>query len=188
MARTGTAGPSGRERGAGRRWRVAGAVGALTVTVMGLLAACSSSTDSTSTTAVYGTPSTTGASASTSSAPTASTVAGNLAGEGATPKLEMELDDNYFGPDTITVAPGAVVTVELANEGSRPHTFTTDNGVDQLVAPDQKAEVKVTMPASGTLAFHCRFHGAGGMTGKFTIAGAATTPAASTSTSLGGGY
>ena len=48
----------------------------------------------------------------------------DASGDGATPTLELEVDDNYFEPTFTQFAPGAVVTVELKNEGSRDHTFT----------------------------------------------------------------
>src|SRR5262245_36212149 len=80
-------------------------------------------------------------------------------GDGATPTLELELDDNYFNPTFTQFAPGAVVTVELKNEGSREHTFTlADGDVDQSLQPDETAEVKVTVPSTGSANFFCRIH------------------------------
>ncbi|MEA2828109.1 MAG: hypothetical protein QOG43_2548 [Actinomycetota bacterium] len=74
--------------------------------------------------------------------------------------LEVELDNFYFGPNVIEATPGQVFKVDLANEGSAPHTFTIDSlGIDVTVAPDQKMEVSVTAPATaGNLEFYCKFH------------------------------
>jgi plastocyanin len=84
--------------------------------------------------------------------------------------LEMELDDFYFGPTFVTGPAGAKVTLNLSNEGQKSHTFTIDSAkIDQQVDPGKKATVQVTLPASGTLAFYCRFHVSGGMQGAFTI-------------------
>ena len=84
--------------------------------------------------------------------------------------LEMELDDFYFGPTFVTGPAGAKVKVELNNEGEKAHTFTIDSAkIDQRLDPGQKATVEVTLPASGTLAFYCRFHVSGGMQGAFTV-------------------
>ena len=84
--------------------------------------------------------------------------------------LEMELDDFYFGPTYVTGPAGAKVTLELANEGQKTHTFTIDSAkIDQQLDPGAKATVQVTLPASGSLAFYCRFHVSGGMQGAFTI-------------------
>ena len=69
----------------------------------------------------------------------------------------------------VKVAPGATVTVELKNEGKAQHTFTVDGGVDQQLAPGAKATVTVTAPKSGSLQFHCDFHGAMGMTDECDV-------------------
>jgi plastocyanin len=84
--------------------------------------------------------------------------------------LEMELDDFYFGPTFVTGPAGAKVKVELNNEGEKAHTFTIDSAkIDQRLDPGQKATVEVTLPASGNLAFYCKFHVSGGMQGAFTV-------------------
>lgn len=108
----------------------------------------------------------------------------DLSGDGATPTLSMELDDDYFSPTYVQVAPGAKVTVELENEGAMAHTFTIDGqGIDQKVEPGKKAKVTVTIPQSGSLAFLCDFHVKAGMQGAFFTgtgsSGATTTTAAS---------
>ena len=143
-------------------------IAALAVASALLLAACgSSSSDSSSDGGGSG-------SGSSSKAPVALSGKVNdkgtedVSGDGATAKVEMELDDNYYSPTFIKAAPGATVTVELENEGSSPHTFTLDDGdVDTEVAPGKKAEVNVTIPETGTLRFSCNFHGSMGMQGAF---------------------
>src|SRR3954471_17333922 len=85
-------------------------------------------------------------------------------------ELEMELDDFYFGPTYVSGPAGAKVKVNLSNEGQKGHTFTIDSGkIDQQLDPGAKATVEVTLPASGSLAFYCRFHVSGGMQGAFTV-------------------
>jgi plastocyanin len=84
--------------------------------------------------------------------------------------VEMETDDFYFGPTFIKGAAGAKVTLELQNEGKATHTFTIDSlKVDQSLAPDAKATVEVTLPASGVLNFYCKFHRNQGMQGALFI-------------------
>jgi plastocyanin len=122
---------------------------------------------------------------------------------GSVPRVEMELDDNYFGPTYVKVQPGATVTFELRNEGSRQHTLTTDDGVDTAVDPDGTGEAVVTAPESGQLVFYCRFHRNTGMQGAIVATDAAAgggqpggpsssaTPSSTTTTrasSGGGGY
>jgi plastocyanin len=89
-------------------------------------------------------------------------------GEVEDDELELELDDNYFGPTFVKGSPGGSVTVELVNEGSATHTFTSDAlGVDEEVGPGDEASVTVTLPDEDAVEFHCRFHEAQGMKGAF---------------------
>jgi len=90
--------------------------------------------------------------------------------------IEVEQDDYYFEPTFIKAKPGTSVTLELKNEGKTEHNFSiTGMNISQDVMPDQKATVTVTVPASGHLAFFCRFHQSFGMQGAiFTKAGTTT--------------
>lgn len=89
-------------------------------------------------------------------------------GEVEDDELELELDDNYFGPTFVKGSPGGSVTVELVNEGSATHTFTSDAlGADEEIGPGDEASVTVTLPDEGAVEFHCRFHEAQGMKGAF---------------------
>ena len=84
--------------------------------------------------------------------------------------IEIEMDDFYFNPTFVKATAGSTITVDLRNEGSAPHTFTTGDGkVDVEVKPDKTASVKVTIPQSGSLSFHCRFHQSSGMQGAFAV-------------------
>ena len=111
---------------------------------------------------------------------------------GSATKIDVELDDLYFAPTFIKAAPGAVVEVSLKNEGKVKHTFTIDETSTNVeLDAGQKSSVKVTMPASGALAFYCSFHRGSGMQGAFSVS--ATTAAASGGTpttvaSSSGGY
>ena len=100
---------------------------------------------------------------------------------GSAPTVEMELDDTYFAPTTVRAEPGAVVTVELTNEGTRVHTFTIDGtDVDATVDPGSTGRVEVTVPSSGDVPYYCRFHSEAGMRGSFAVTGGAGSPAPST--------
>jgi plastocyanin len=82
---------------------------------------------------------------------------------------EIEVDDNYFKPTTVSGKPGEKVTVEVKNDGKAEHTFTIDSQkVDKELKAGDKAEVSFTIPKSGSDTFYCRYHG--GMTGKLTAA------------------
>jgi plastocyanin len=103
-------------------------------------------------------------------------------------KAGIELDDFYFGPTFVKAAPGATLTLELENEGSVAHTFTTDTGVDVTVAPGTKGTGTVTLPASGAVRFYCRFHAGQGMQGAFfSKAGDTVAPGSAPSASGDGG-
>jgi plastocyanin len=124
----------------------------------------------------------------------------DLTSEGSTPTVDMQLDDNFFAPTYLKVAPGATVKLELHNDGSRQHTVTTDTGVDVVVDPGHSGEAVLTAPATGQQAFYCRFHKNTGMQGAVVVTtGDSTTgappassssPASSTTTTKpsSGGY
>ena len=62
-----------------------------------------------------------------------------------------------FAPATLTVAPGATVTV--SNDDSTAHTFTADDGKSfdtGDVDPGSSQTVKVSK--AGTYAYHCSIH------------------------------
>jgi plastocyanin len=81
-------------------------------------------------------------------------------------KTEVELDDYYFQPKTISGAAGKKVTLELKNEGKTEHNFSLDEqNVSKDVEAGEEAEVTVTIPKSGSLTFYCKYHRSKGMTG-----------------------
>lgn len=90
--------------------------------------------------------------------------------------LEMEADDFYFGPTFVKATPGSTLTITVENEGDANHTFTVDDqNIDTDVDPGSSADVDVTVPDSGNVAFYCRFHISQGMQGAvFTGTGAST--------------
>ncbi len=88
----------------------------------------------------------------------------------AADELEMELDDNYFAPTYVETKANQTVTLELANEGTNSHTFTSEAlGVDEEVPPGQTKTVTITGPSQGSVEFRCRFHQSAGMQGAFFL-------------------
>ena len=88
----------------------------------------------------------------------------------ATPELAMELDDFYFGPTFVRATAGQAFTLELANDGTEPHTFTsTALGIDEHLEPGQKRTVRVTAPQSGVALVICSIHQALGMQGAIFV-------------------
>lgn len=94
--------------------------------------------------------------------------------------LDLAIGDSYFAPTYVKAAPGSAVTLTLKNGGAMPHTFTVASPkVDVTVAAGGTGVASLTMPASGALAFYCRFHRAAGMQGAlFGTPGDAVTGSA----------
>jgi plastocyanin len=160
---------------------------AVTVAVL-LLVASACSSDTSSAVPPAGTTSTSASSPTTTeSAPASGEVSetikigsetanfkGNADVSGKT-SLEIELDNDgseyYFKPTVVSGDAGSTISVELKNEGSVPHTFTSDDlGVDETVQPGATADVDVTFPGSGTAVYFCSFHRALGMLGELKVA------------------
>jgi plastocyanin len=87
-------------------------------------------------------------------------------------QLDVEVDDFYFEPTVLEGDAGQALTVNLANQGDAPHTFTVDElQIDQELQPGDTVIVDVTFPDSGALVFYCRFHADGGMLGGLSVDG-----------------
>ncbi len=103
---------------------------------------------------IYGTP------ASSASKTTAASTSSGKATD------EVEMDDNYFKPKTITGKAGSTVKIELKNEGQAEHNFKIDSqSANADVSPGKTAEVSVKIPASGSIQFYCEYHKGLGMVG-----------------------
>jgi plastocyanin len=110
---------------------------------------------------------------------------------GTATKLDVELGDLFFAPTFIKATPGSVVEISLKNEGKVQHTFTIDETKTNVeLAAGKDESVKVTLPASGALAFYCNFHRNSGMQGAFSVSAttASPSPPATTTASSSGGY
>jgi plastocyanin len=85
--------------------------------------------------------------------------------------LELEADDRYFGPTFIEAEAGQRFSVELHNEGSERHTFTSEDlGIDVELAQGGRRTISLTAPPTGVASFHCRFHEGQGMQGAVFVA------------------
>jgi plastocyanin len=84
--------------------------------------------------------------------------------------IDLEQDNFYFKPSSVDVKGGTTITVNLKNDGSAAHTFTIDSpAVDVTVDPGKTGTAEVALPASGTVAFYCRFHQGSGMKGTLVV-------------------
>ncbi len=110
-----------------------------------------------------------------------------------TGETKIKVNDYYFSPTILKGKGGQQVTIELQNEGSVEHSFTIDSqGIDKVIAPGKSAKVTVTMPASGSVSFYCKFHKSSGMAGALVTSGGGGAPPTGTNggsgSTGGGGY
>jgi plastocyanin len=93
-----------------------------------------------------------------------STSSSSAAGGGGT---TVTMQGLAFHPDALTLPAGSA-TLTVTNEDSTLHSFTLDDdSVTQDVDPGATQTVTITVPASGTLGWHCRIHSS--MTGTITV-------------------
>ncbi|MEW4229639.1 cupredoxin domain-containing protein [Priestia megaterium] len=84
--------------------------------------------------------------------------------------MEVQLNDDYFNPETITVPSGKTITLILKNKGQKEHTFTVEKlGIDAEVQPGKEKTITVKPQNSGTYELICRYHFNSGMVGKVIV-------------------
>jgi YVTN family beta-propeller protein len=82
-------------------------------------------------------------------------------------KLELEADDYYFSPTFLRGNSGQKLTLIVESEAATLHNLSIPAlGIDKDIPPKGKVQIAVTFPASGVLAFFCKFHGPLGMNGQ----------------------
>lgn len=90
--------------------------------------------------------------------------------DAARTRVEVELIDNEFVPDEVTVPSGEVVTFLLENTGENGHTFTVpDLDIDIELQFGQPSRADLRFPEPGEYEFRCRFHGDAGMVGTINV-------------------
>ena len=94
--------------------------------------------------------------------------------------VTVPIRDFFFDPADITVEPGT--TVMWVNEGTHPHTVTSDDGQFDSETLMPGDSFMVTFSGSGTLTYHCEIHDF--MMGSVTVSdsGGGTAPAEEMST------
>jgi YVTN family beta-propeller protein len=85
-------------------------------------------------------------------------------------RLELEADDYYFAPTFLRGKPGQKVMLVVESEARTLHNISISSlGIDKDIPPKGKVQFEVTFPASGVLAFSCKFHGSLGMNGQLLV-------------------
>lgn len=84
--------------------------------------------------------------------------------------IEVELNDDSFNPDVITIPNGTATTLILKNKGTKEHTFTVEKlGIDAEVQPGKEKTITVQPKQPGTYELICRYHFQEGMVGKVMV-------------------
>ncbi|MDC0702076.1 MULTISPECIES: cupredoxin domain-containing protein [Priestia] len=84
--------------------------------------------------------------------------------------MEVQLNDDFFNPETITIPSGKTTTLILKNEGQKEHTFTVEKlGIDAEVQPGKEKTITVKPQNPGTYELICRYHFNRGMVGKVIV-------------------
>ncbi|MED3882288.1 cupredoxin domain-containing protein [Priestia megaterium] len=84
--------------------------------------------------------------------------------------MEVQLNDDYFNPETITIPSGKTATLILKNEGQKEHTFTVEKlGIDAEVQPGKEKTITLKPQNPGTYELICRYHFNSGMVGKVIV-------------------
>jgi plastocyanin len=78
-------------------------------------------------------------------------------------EVAIEIVDNSFSPNKITVPVGA--TVVWTHKGQKPHTVTADDGSFDSGKLENGASFKQTFAKAGTFPYFCQFHGGKGSEG-----------------------
>ncbi|HFK1683498.1 cupredoxin domain-containing protein [Bacillus sp. SRB1LM] len=84
--------------------------------------------------------------------------------------IEVELNDDYFKPNVITIPIEESTTLLLKNKGKSEHTFTVKKlGIDVVVESGKEESITVKPTSTGTYELICRYHLLKGMDGKVIV-------------------
>ncbi|HDR7947650.1 TPA: cupredoxin domain-containing protein [Bacillus toyonensis] len=88
----------------------------------------------------------------------------------STKVIEVELNDDYFNPNVITIPIDETTTLLLKNKGKNEHTFTVKKlGIDVVVESGKEKNITIKPKNTGTYELICRYHLLKGMEGKVII-------------------
>ncbi|MBT2605034.1 cupredoxin domain-containing protein [Bacillus sp. ISL-53] len=88
----------------------------------------------------------------------------------AVKSIEVELNDDFFNPEVITIPNGTATTLILKNKGKKEHTFTVEKlGIDAEIQAGKEKTITVQPKQPGTYELICRYHFQEGMVGKVIV-------------------
>ncbi|HDR6953877.1 MULTISPECIES: cupredoxin domain-containing protein [Bacillus cereus group] len=84
--------------------------------------------------------------------------------------IEVELNDDYFNPNVITIPLAGSTTLLLKNKGKNEHTFTVKKlGIDVVIESGKEKNITVKPKNTGIYELICRYHLLKGMAGKVIV-------------------
>ncbi|MFE4075696.1 cupredoxin domain-containing protein [Peribacillus sp. YIM B13477] len=96
--------------------------------------------------------------------------ASRVVAQPAVKSIEVELNDDFFNPEAITIPNGTATTLILKNKGKKEHTFTVEKlGIDAEVQAGKEKTITVQPKQPGTYELICRYHFQEGMVGKVIV-------------------
>ncbi|HDR8183386.1 TPA: cupredoxin domain-containing protein [Bacillus thuringiensis] len=88
----------------------------------------------------------------------------------STKVIGVELNDDYFRPNVITIPIEESTTLLLKNKGKNEHTFTVKKlDIDVVIESGKEKSITVKPKSTGTYELICRYHLLKGMEGKVIV-------------------
>jgi YVTN family beta-propeller protein len=89
---------------------------------------------------------------------------------GTAAEVTLRADDYYFAPTFLRGRPGQHVRLDAENLAGTLHNLSIPAlGIDRDLPPLGHVALEVTVPATGPVAFFCKFHGPLGQNGQVLV-------------------
>lgn len=90
--------------------------------------------------------------------------------ENANNEVVVELNDDFFNPDVITLPNEETTILLLQNKGMKEHTFTVKRlAIDVELQPVEEKKISIKPEKTGTYELICRYHEKEGMVGEVVV-------------------
>ena len=83
--------------------------------------------------------------------------------------IEVELNDDYFNPNVITIPLEGSTTLLLKIKVKRAHLYSEKLGIDVVIESGKEKHITVKPKNTGTYELICRYHLLKGMAGKVIV-------------------
>lgn len=90
--------------------------------------------------------------------------------QNANNEVVVELNDDFFNPDVITLPNEETTILLLQNKGMKEHTFTVKGlAIDVELQPGEEKKISIKPGKTGTYELICRYHEQEGMVGEVVV-------------------